>query len=71
MTNGLKGDLTHETKCALAGVFEYEMEVAGDYLGVQAAIEEVFDSLKVAVLENDAERLRLPALIALQRVQTE
>mgnify|MGYP004564990507 FL=1 len=71
MANGLKGDLTHETKCALAGVFEYEMEVAGDCLGVQAAIEEVFDSLKVAVLENDAERLRLPALIALQRVQTE
>ena len=71
VANGLKGDLTHESKCALAGIFEYEMHVGREHLGVQAAIEEAFDTLKTAVLENNAERLRLPAPVALRRVRTE
>lgn len=69
--NDLKGDLTHDTKCILAGVFEYVMDVSGSRLGVQAAIEDVFDSLKTAVLENDAEKLRLPRVVELRRVQME
>lgn len=71
MTYDLRGELTHEHKCVLASVFEYEMEVAGLNLGVQAAIEEVFDSLKTAILDSDADKLHLPRLIPLQSIQTE
>ena len=69
--NNIKGELDHEMKCTLASVFEYVMDVNGQMLGVQAAIDDVFDSLKDAVLENDADRLRLPRVVELRRMQTE
>lgn len=69
--NNLKGELTHEAKCVLAGVFEHVMDVNGVQLGVQAAIEEAFDSLRAAVLEKDADKLRLPRVVELKRMQAE
>lgn len=53
------------SKQILAGVFEYYVKLDGKLYTVQTAIEEMFESFKRCVLEDDASLLSLPELMPL------
>lgn len=56
----MREGLTEESKRTLSRVFERVVVCEGKSVTVQTAIERVFDTLRVAVLEKDASRLMLP-----------
>lgn len=59
----LAGNLSSKTKAQLASIFEVLVVVDGKKVSVQHAIEHELNSLKAAVINNDASLLRLPAVI--------
>ena len=67
LTNDIRDDLTKDKKAILASVFEYLVQMPDGKMPVQAAITDVFHSLREAVLDNDYTKLRLPEVIALQK----
>lgn len=71
VSHEIAGELTPTKKVQLASLFEYQLAVDDKRLGVQAAIEDVFDSLRAAVLGRDANLLRLPRVVALRSCQME
>lgn len=71
VSDDVRSPLSSEDKRLLASVFEYEVEVAGKVLGLQAAIECELDTLRSAVLDDDATRLQLPTIIPLRSLSFE
>lgn len=67
----LGGNLTHESKVALASVFSYLVEVNGKRMSAQTAIELELSSLRAAVLDADACELLLPSMLPLELCKNE
>lgn len=57
-----------QSKQALACAFSYCVELDGKRFTVESAIEEMLESFKRAILQNDASLLTLPSIIPLQRM---
>lgn len=67
-TNSFSQELTSDDKRQLASVLEYQMAFDDRKLGLQAAIDEVFDTLKTSVVQKNANLLHLPRIIGLDRI---
>ncbi len=67
-TNSFSQELTSDDKRQLVGILEYQMAFDDRKLGLQAAIDEVFDTLKTSVVQKNADLLHLPRIIGLDRI---
>lgn len=65
--HGLQGELNPAKKLELASVLEYLVALPLGEVSLQAAIEIMSDSLRSAILEQDASLLQLPVLLPLKR----
>lgn len=63
----LYGELTPAKRARLAAIFEQRVFVGGDSYNVQSAIVEELRGLRASVKENDADRMRLPAVQAAEK----
>lgn len=71
MREGLSGSLTPDTKRELASIFECLVSIPLGNVPVQVAIENELETLKSAVMANDASLLELPAVIPLKKAGLE
>lgn len=71
MSYGVQDPLCAKDKALLARVFEHVMVMDGKRCGCQQCIEGMVSSLRTAVLEKDARRLKLPRLEGLDLVTVE
>lgn len=71
MAYGIEEPLDTRDKVLLARVFEHVMKIDGRRCGCQQCIEVMMSSLRTAVIEKDARKLKLPRLEGLELVQIE
>lgn len=62
----LTGDLSHAMKVELARIFEYQVMMNNRKLASQTAIDEMFGSLRAAVIQGDESKLVLPSIVPLE-----